>query len=582
MDKGENNRIVRAELFGAKPELDFDNTLAVRSALEACRENDGAILVFPQGVYHFWPDRAIEKMLFISNHDQEGLRRIAFHLTGSSGLTIDGQGSEFIFHGPMIPFVIEACSHVTIRNLAVDWEKPMFAQGTVCRVDAESFDIRLPEGADYKVENNAVWFEYGGKPEKVWGLNEFDKRTKAPAYQSGDRLSWRRYRNLRVEETAPGVITYRGHNMKLPQAGNVVVMRFGKREDPAFFINGGENISLESIRVHHAPGMGLIAQKCTHIRLHEFNVLLRQGTDRLVTAAADASHFVNCRGQIVIDRCLFENQLDDPCNVHGIYARIAERIGDNRLLIKLVHEMAKGIPIAEPGDTIEFVRPESLLTYAVSTIQDVKTLNKDYLLLTFEQPLPNGLNVHDVIGNATWNPDLTVVGCTVRANRARGFLITTSGNVLLEGNTISTPGAGIKISGDANYWFESGAVKQVTIRGNEFLDCNHCCPDWGRAVIDIDPEIERPEAHEACYHRNILIENNVFATFDTGIVYGRSVDGITFAGNVIKRSDSYPVHNVMPYPIQLHACKNVTISSNQFADGTTAIARINDVETEIT
>lgn len=574
--------IVRAELFGVKPEQGFDNTLAVRSALESCKEIDGAKLVFPQGVYHFWPDRAIEKHLFISNHDQDGLRRIAFLLTGRNGFTIDGQGSEFIFHGPMIPFVMEDCSHTTIRNLVIDWEKPMFAQGTVCRIDAESFDIQLPEGAYYKVEGNAVWFEYGGKLEKVWGLNEFDKQTKAPAYQSGDRLSWGAYRKVRVEEAAAGVIKYRGDNIKLPQAGNVIVMRFGRREDPAFFIDGGEQLSLESIHVHHAPGMGLIAQKCTHIHLREFNVMLRPGTDRLVTAAADATHFVNCRGQIVIDHCLFENQLDDPCNVHGIYARIAERLGDNRLLIELVHRMAKGIPIAEPGDTIEFVRRDSLLTYAVSTIKDVKALNKDYLLLTFEQPLPSDANVDDMVGNATWNPDLTVVGCAVRSNRARGFLISTSGNVLLEGNRISAPGAGVKISGDANYWFESGAVKQVIIRHNEFLDCNYCCPDWGRAVIDIDPEIERPESFEACYHRNISIENNVFATFDVGIVYGRSIDGITFAGNVITRSDSYPLHNVMQYPIQLYACKNVNIVSNQFADGTKIIALINDVEVDIT
>lgn len=573
--------IVHAEKFGAKPERGFDNTLAVRSALESCREVDNATLVFPQGVYHFWPDRAYEKQLFISNHDQDGLRRIAFLLTSRSGLTIDGQGSEFIFHGPITPFVIEACSQATIRNLVIDWEKPMFAQGTVCRVDAQSFDIRLPEDANYKVENNAVWFEYGGKWERVWGLNEFDYEKKAPAYQSGDRLSWSAYRKLRIEEAAAGVITYRGDNIKLPQARNRVVLRFGRREDPAFFIHGGEHIRLESIRVHHAPGMGLIAQKCTHIRLQAFHVMLRPGTDRLVTAAADATHFVNCRGQVILDHCLFENQLDDPCNVHGIYARIAEHLSNDRLLIELVHRMAKGIPIAETGDTIEFVRRDSLLTYAVATVKDVVALNKDYLLMTFEEPLPSDVQVHDVIGNASWNPDLTIVNCTVRANRARGFLITTSGNVLLEHNTISAPGAGIKISGDANYWYESGAVKQVMIRNNDFLDCNYCCPDWGRAVIDIDPEIEHPEAHEACYHRNISIEGNRFATFDTGIVYGRSIDGITFVNNVITRTNSYPVHNVMPYPIQLQACKNVTIAGNQVADGTNAIALVNDVEVDI-
>jgi hypothetical protein len=44
----------------------------------------------------------------------------------------------------------------------------------------------------------------------------------------------------------------------------------------------------------------------------------------------------------------------------------------------------------------------------------------------------------------------------------------------------------------------------------------------------------------------------------------------------------YPRHNVMQYPIQFHACKNVTISGNQYADGATAIALVNDVEVVIT
>ncbi|GIP31869.1 right-handed parallel beta-helix repeat-containing protein [Paenibacillus sp. J2TS4] len=572
---------VNAEQFGAKPESGYDNTLAVKSALEYCKTLEGATLVFPQGTYHFWPDKAFEQQLFISNHDQEGLRRIAFRLEGMKDLTIDGQGSELIFHGPIIPFMIDCCHGVTIRRMTVDWQEPMFAQGVVLRAESGSFDIRVPEGRSYQVENETLSFHFGGRMEHVWGLNEFDPRTKAPAYQSGDRLSWGAYGKLRAEESSPGVITFHGVTAHMPQVGNIVVMRFGRRENPAFFVQGGEEIHLESILIHHAPGMGLIAQRCTNIHLERFDVMLRSGTDRLVTATADATHFVYCRGQVTIDHCLFENQLDDPCNVHGIYARIAEQWGDNQLLVELVHGMAKGINIAASGDRIGFVRRDSLLTYASSRVIAVESLNKDYILFTFEQPLTDEIQVHDVIENQEWSPDLTVSHSVVRANRARGFLITTSGNVLLEHNRISAPGSGVKISGDAKSWFESGAVKQVTIRHNEFTDCNYCCPDWGRAVIDIDPEIEHPDRYAECYHRNIRIEDNRFATFDVGIVYGLSIDGFTFTRNVIESSDSYPPHQVMKYPIELKACKNISISQNQWEKNTSPAACIDDRLIEI-
>ncbi|MEH7014333.1 hypothetical protein V7087_26580 [Neobacillus niacini] len=567
--------IVSVEQFGVKPEPGHDNTFALRKALDYCKGLDVATLVFPEGCYHFWPDQAVEKTLFISNHDQEGIRRIAFLLSEINEFTIDGQGSEFIFHGPMIPFFIDHCRNTRIQNVIIDWDEPMFGQGVVTSVGDDSFDVKIHGETTFKVEDNNLWFAFGGKQERVWGINEFDPRTKAPAYQSGDKLSWGSYNHIRVKSTESGSVMFYGEKIQKPKVGNVVIMRFGRRENPAFFLKDGENIHLNSVDVYHAPGMGLIAQKCTNISLDHFNVQLKPGGERFVTATADATHFVYCRGKISMNHCLFENQLDDPCNVHGIYARIAEKKNKHQLLVELVHGMAKGIEIASPGDILGFVSRESLLTYANVKAAEVEMINKDYLLFTFEQPLPEMVQINDVIENLSWSSDLIVTNSVVRANRARGFLITTAGNVLLEHNQISAPGSGIKISGDANYWFESGAVKQIVIRNNEFLDCNYCCPDWGRAVIDIDPEIEHPEKYEGCFHRNIRIEGNQFSTFDTGIVYGRSIDGLVFTQNVIKKSNTYPPHQYMKHPIQLEASKNVTISDNRWMDDTAALAEVN-------
>ena len=572
--------IVYADQFGVKPGKGHDNTLAVISALEYCRQIEQAELVFPKGEYHFYPDRAIEKQLFISNHDQEGLRRIVFWISHMEHFTIDGQGSAFIFHGPVIPFTMEESRHIVVKNIVIDWEQPMFAQGTVIRTDADSFDIRLPSDRPYRLEQNRLHFEFG-KWERVWGMNEFDHQTKAPAYQSGDRFGWRRILDTHAEEVEAGVVTFRGDLRYIPQVGNTIALRFGRRENPAFFINEGAHIRLDSICIHHAPGMGVIAQKCDSIDLHQVEVKLRKDSGRIVTATADATHFVYCRGKIHIDHCLFENQLDDPCNIHGIYGKIAEKLRDDQLLIELPHFMAKGIKIAESGDELAFVSRESLQAYSSARVKNVNYLNKDYMIITFDQPLSEDICLSDVVENLSWAPDVTIAHNIIRSNRARGFLLTTSGNILLENNKINVPGSGIKISGDANSWFESGAVKQLTIRHNEFIDCNYCCPDWGRAVIDIDPEIDHPEQVEGYYHRNITIEHNRFVTFDTGLVYGLSVDGFTFAHNVIENSNTYEPHHVMRYPIELTACKNITIADNHFATGNLTVASVNGREIEL-
>lgn len=547
--------------FAATADWRQDAALTVYLALASCRHAENVTLVFPKDVYHFRADRAFEKHLHISNHDQKGLLRIAFPLIGMRNVTIDGQGSAFVFHGSIIPFLIEDCSGVTLTRFSIDWERPMFEQGEFVRASPESFDIRL-FNRDYELEGNRLTVEYDAKREPIWGVHEIDPATGAHAYGSGDRLSWSEFKKFRLEEVSPGVIRFHGRLKHVPKPGNAAVMRIGRREHPGIFIKGSRDTSIESVDLHHAPGMGLIAQRSIDIRLKSFNVALRPGSGRWVTATADAVHFTYCRGTIELERCLFENQLDDPANVHGIYARIEQRLGDDALLLQLVHDMQIGVEVAGPGDAVRFVDKESLLPYGEAEVVSAEAVNARYAVVRFDRPLPERLQVGDSMENMTWNPDFTVRHCTVRANRARGFLITTPGKVVLEHNVISAPGAGIKISGDARSWYESGAVRDVVIRDNTFLDCNYCYPDWGRAVIDIDPEIEQPERNAECYHRNIRIERNEFATFNTGIVWGHSVDGFVFKGNRIRRSGTYPRAAGQPYAIELKASRNVDISGN--------------------
>ena len=78
---------------------------------------------------------------------------------------------------------------------------------------------------------------------------------------------------------------------------------------------------------------------------------------------------------------------------------------------------------------------------------------------------------------------------------------------MVEDNHFHNPGAAILIAGDANYWFEAGAVRDVTIRNNHFDNCNYGV--WGQACIEISPEIEpanragrdlSPEYHDPGQH----------------------------------------------------------------------------------
>src|SRR5690606_29570856 len=123
-----------------------------------CRESDCAVLTFPKSTYRFRPDKALELHTYISNHDEGGLRRIAFPLFDFRRLTLDGQGSDFIFHGPMIPFMLENCDQVTLKNFSIDWDRPMFEQGVVVETSRDSFDLQLSADVEYRMHLGQLIF----------------------------------------------------------------------------------------------------------------------------------------------------------------------------------------------------------------------------------------------------------------------------------------------------------------------------------------------------------------------------------------------------------------------------------------
>ena len=83
-----------------------DATLAVQEALYVCRKHPGSILKLGGGQLHFHPRYAFQKEYYISNNDYSR-KSIIFPLIGMQDLTIDGEGAELLFHGEVLPFVLD-------------------------------------------------------------------------------------------------------------------------------------------------------------------------------------------------------------------------------------------------------------------------------------------------------------------------------------------------------------------------------------------------------------------------------------------------------------------------------------------
>jgi hypothetical protein len=167
-----------------------------------------------------------------------------------------------------------------------------------------------------------------------------------------------------------------------------------------------------------------------------------------------------------------------------------------------------------------------------------------------------------------WTPEVFFAHNTVRNNRARGALFSTPKKTIVEDNLFDhTSGAAILLCGDCNGWYETGACHDVVIRNNKFINSLTNMFQFTNAVISIYPEIPDLEHQQKYFHSGIVIEDNLFETFDQPILYAKSVDGLIFRHNTIKQNTEYPAFHWNKRRFFFQRVIHSTIEDNKFDGG---------------
>lgn len=575
---------------------DSDAVTGVLKLLKDARERKATKIKFQKGTYHFYDDLAFERYAYISNHDF-GARRMAFPLIDFHDLEIDGGGAEFIMHGLIIPFSIENSSNIKISNVRVNWSSPTHSEIKVVGVsnDAKNpyVDYEISDQYPYEIKNGELLFTKKGFQHNLENGVYFDPLKNAVAYQSRNMSpplnrevkqsvkNWNNleptiypvdkndpaFRNRGIENSniatqlQPGLVRISGVKTQMPKIGWVLVakgMNGFNRLAPAFRLYHSDNIELNNVTVHHASGMGLIADNCKNITLNSFNVMPDKKDGRMISTTADATHFVGCRGFIKMDNCRFENQFDDATNIHGTYFEVMDFKGHTAGL-RVGHFQQSGYQFARAGDTIYAIDPHVASTHLSMLIVDsVEMVNPRYFKVSFKQELGTLLKTGYYLENASAYPEVEIKNCTVINNRARGFLILTPKKVLIEGNTFSNMMSAIQVPNEFTFWYESGYVTDLTIRHNTFLDGSYGTPK-PIALINV----LAPSAKGEFIHGRINIENNTFTTFGSAILRAEFVKNIIFKNNIIKYSGNYPLNTDKPV-IDFETVGSADISNNKY------------------
>ena len=288
--------------------------------------------------------------------------------------------------------------------------------------------------------------------------------------------------------------------------------------------------------------MGLVSQYTDGISYQRVRVAPRAGSSRTCPAWADCFHFSGCRGEILVEDCVFSGSQDDPINVHGTHLRLVGKPAPRQVLLRFMQPQTYGIPAFVPGDRVEFVNHATLRSYATNVVAGLeRRSDKEWLLTLAEDAADFGPN--DVVDNVSWYPNVTIRNCTVDTDSCRGFLITTRGRALVEGCTFTrTAMSAILCEDDAEGWFESGPLRDLTIRSNRFVQC-------ANPVVHLNPQTHSSKPDE-WVHANVRIEGNVF---EGGGIAAHHVCGLAVAGNRFTAS---------PLPLSVSACTDVQVTNN--------------------
>lgn len=570
-------KVYEISAFGLKANSSKNASPVLQKALAKIKaeykEGEKVILRFPEGRYEFHEKGAAVREYYISNHDQTNPKKVGIALEDMKNLTLDGQGSEFVFHGRMLPVSLLRSENCLLKNFSIDFENPHIAQVKIVENDPQDGIVFEPAPwVDYRIAKDSIFEAYGEgwTMRHSWGI-AFDGDTKHLVYNTSDIGC----PTKGASEVAPRRIHAPGWKDARLVPGTVVAMRGWGRPTPGIFLSHDVNTTIENVKVHYAEGMGLLAQLCENITLEKFGVCLKGDADpRYFTTQADATHFSGCKDKIVSCNGLYEGMMDDAINVHGTYLKVVKRVDDCTLVGRYMHGQSWGFEWGCPGDEVQFIRSNTMeLVGKQNKIISIRPYDKEQtegareFLITFQEPVDQVINEQSGFGieNLTWTPEVLFSGNVIRNNRARGSLFSTPRKTIVENNLFDhTSGAAILLCGDCNGWFETGACRHVIIRKNRFVNALTNLFQFTNAVISIYPEIPDLKGQQQYFHGGpeggIVIEDNEFETFDAPILYAKSVDGLVFRNNTIKLNTEYKPFHPNRNRFWLERVTNVTIA----------------------
>ncbi len=555
---------IRLSDYGILPNTDI--TLPLYALLQ--QHTKDTEFIFENADYYFYPH---EEMFFdyrLSNSDVMPHRVLGVWLREHENCILNGNGARLYFAGQMQAITLDRCSNITVKNLTVDWKKPLVAEGIIRTVGDHYADLYVdPEAFPHRFENGTLFFDVGAG--EFYPLNSgfivFDENNNSVARATGDTFV-----HQKVESLGECVYRYYFNSVAGMKPGQTVVLRHNARVHAGIFSEKCTDLVFSDITVHSCGGLGCLSQFCHNLTYERVYFLPNRKAGRRVSSGRDdGMHLTSNSGHITVTQCSFLGLMDDPINVHGCCVTSSKAIDKRTLLCNYRHEQARNFHYwGETGDEIALIQRDDMHAIGTAELSTYEITGEGEFVLKFKTDLSDevielaNLGESLALDNLTHTASFTCTKNRFGSCRARSILVSTPKKVQIRKNYFCSSGSAILVAGDSNYWFESGECHDVEISDNVFTDvCLSSMYQFCDGVISICPVVPKPNT-ALPYHKNIRIFGNTFDTPATPVLYAYATGGLEFKNNLIFVSPAAEKWHPESTWMKLSHCSDVTVDGN--------------------
>ena len=562
-----DNKIIIVDVteFGVIPNSGKDATVGVKAAIDKIASLNGkpSTLKFPGGRYDFWSNNAAKMHLPVTAVHQQWDFIAGLYLRGLKNVTIDGCGSELLFHSRMTPVIIDNCENIAIRNINIDHSRPTVSELLVRSVGENFMDAEIHPDSRYYIDNGKFFWEGADGDRYVPQI-----------FQQYDPVldeTWRDNLNLgiRAEETGPRLVRF--HYAQKPNtiAGRTWQMRGdGIRNQQGAVVNLSKNITWADVNMYFCTGLGIVSQLSENLNFHRVNIEPRAGSGRTCASFADGIQCCNCTGSVIIRDCRIVGMQDDPVNIYGNDLIVTDQLAPDQLILSYSTWEQCGYLMFFPGDELMLLRKETLLPFATRKIVSAELIDKMTHRVVLDRPVPDDCKGH-VAENRTRMPEITISGSYFSRTPTRGVLVSSWRKSVIENCVFHRSRmAAIFVCHGDNPYFLQGAVEDLTIRNNVFIECQ------GGVFIQPDqPVVDR----NAPVDKNVSVKGNRFIVGDIErpVLWGRSTKNIVFKKNIIEVTKTG-----LPL-VWLNGCSDILIRNNRIEGDRIGLIEIVDIDSEM-